>query len=299
MLIKNKSVLRKSSRSFELRRLLISFVNSYNHKLAKENLNHYQQLAIFSFDHIGLSINIEGLYERESLEIIGDFLRTLIYNSNQKVALDIGANIGNHSLYFSNFFEQIYAFEPNPYSFALLKINSEFSCPKKNIQCRNYGLSSEDDYLLFRTFFANIGASSIVEDNVTLGDGTFLIEVKKADTIKELIEKDISLIKIDVEGHELRVLIGLENLIKKNKPIILFEQKSVDISCGSSEVIDYLKNLKYEFATIERNFYFGDSSLSKISSIILRSFFGNQLSIVKTNFFQSRFHDMVIASPIF
>lgn len=45
--------------------------------------------------------------------------------------------------------------------------------------------------------------------------GTFLIEVKCADDFVELHDKKISLIKIDVEGHELAALKGTKNLIKK------------------------------------------------------------------------------------
>ena len=39
--------------------------------------------------------------------------------------LDIGANIGNHSLFFSNYFYKVLSFEPHPKIFKVLAINTE------------------------------------------------------------------------------------------------------------------------------------------------------------------------------
>jgi len=80
-----------------------------------------------------------------------------------------------------------------------------------------------------------------------LGNEVFQIEVKVADELPVLFEKKISLIKIDVEGHELAALRGAKELIKKNKPIVLFEQLSSEFSNGTSKVLEYLKELDYVF----------------------------------------------------
>lgn len=191
-------------------------VNYYNHFLARRNLENYPQLAIFAFDHIGLRINLEGRYENHDLLLIREYLESVYLDTYNSTALDIGANIGNHSIYFSEFFENVLAFEPNPRTFALLKVNADYISLKKNIKCFNYGLSNENGQLLFESSKSNLGGSNIVSQVLKFDDSsTFLIDVKRADEIELLFEKKISLIKIDIEGHELQALMGARELIKK------------------------------------------------------------------------------------
>ena len=73
-----------------------------NKRIAKKNINHNHQLVIFSFDHIGLSINLDGRYENSELELLEQFI-TKNAKSYKETAVDIGANIGNHSIFLSNF----------------------------------------------------------------------------------------------------------------------------------------------------------------------------------------------------
>lgn len=293
-----KKVVANDKVKFDLFAPLKIFINSYNHYLVKQHLNTFPQIAIFAFDHIGLCINHYGRYESRTLSLIEDYLPSVISDLSQTVALDIGANIGNHSLYFSNLFEEVFAFEPNLKTFALLKFNTEYVCSKRNIKCFNFGLSDQNSDLFFKASKSNVGGSRIVEDQQSVQDSeTFLIEVKRADDFMELYDKKISLIKIDVEGHELAALKGAKNLIEKNHPIILFEQHISDFSEGRSDVIDYLRGLNYRFLTIERRFDFGEKFISKLSALILRYFFGTQLTLVETDYFQQRYYDMVIAVP--
>ena len=52
-------------------------------------------------------------------------------------------------------------------------------------------------------------------------------------------------------------------------PAILFEQHASEIVDGSSQVIKYLEELGYEFFTIKTNFYYGDSVVAKLISLLL------------------------------
>jgi FkbM family methyltransferase len=222
----------------------------------------------------------------------------VISGISRTVALDIGANIGNHSVFFSDLFEEVFAFEPNPRTFFLLKFNSEHACFKRNIRCFNFGLSDQNSELLFKASKSNVGGSRIINDLQNVQDGdTFLIEVKCADDFEELSDRKISLIKIDVEGHELSVLKGAKNLIENNKPVILFEQHSSDFSNGNSEVVDYLRGLNYRFLAIERRFYFGETFITMLYSLIFRTFLGSQSRLVEKDYFHKRFYDMIIAVP--
>jgi hypothetical protein len=129
--MKEKCVVAQNKIKFDFFLPLRIFVNSYNHNVARQNLKAHPQLAVFAFDHIGLRINLDGRHEKRTLDLIRNYLESVISGMDRTAALDIGANIGNHSVYFSDLFAEVYAFEPNPRTFSLLKFNSEQACYKK------------------------------------------------------------------------------------------------------------------------------------------------------------------------
>lgn len=80
-------------------------------------------------------------------------------------------------------------------------------------------------------------------------------KVKALDGVKEISNKKIGLIKIDVEGHELFAFRGMVNILKKRKPIVIFEQHE-GIYNGTSDVIKFLFSLGYKnLYEVRRNQY--------------------------------------------
>jgi FkbM family methyltransferase len=286
----------KRTDPFKLFRVILGRLN---HKLAGSHIKHYPQIAIFSFDHIGLSVNLDGRYEREALTLLRNYVESNLPEAQEAVALDIGANIGNHSLVLSELFKDVYAFEPNPITFELLKFNAKFVSDTKNIVPLNKGLGNKEETLNFEISPENIGSSCIVSNaEAANGNGRYIsIDVERADKIEQLQNAAIALIKIDIEGYEIHALQGAEELIQKNRPVIVFEQGPQEIANGSSVTIDYLKALGYEFATLQKNFYVGEGSFSKLLGLLLRSVFGFQLRLVETKTFPKRFHEMIFAIP--
>ena len=141
---------------------------------------------------------MDGRYENDNLILLEKFINEKIPDSNQEIALDIGANIGNHSIFFSKYFKKVFAFEPNPKTYDVLLINSKYS-PKKNIVPFNYGLSNNNDYLPLLTDPSNLGGSKIINlPTDQLENKITNITVKKADEIKSIQVEKISLIKIQI-----------------------------------------------------------------------------------------------------
>ncbi len=201
-------------------------LNRINHSIARKNIETNPQLVIFSFDHIGLSLNLEGRYENSSLLLVEEFIDKKIPNAKDKTALDIGANIGNHSIFFAKKFKNIYAFEPSPVTYEVLKINCKHAAEHKNVVPLNFGLSDIEGSLPFHINPSNIGGAGIIDANNKSIKDSIQINVKTLDQLNELKDASIALIKIDVEGHELNVLKGAKNTILTHVPAILFEQKS-------------------------------------------------------------------------
>lgn len=272
-------------------------LNRINHAIARKHIGNNPQLVIFSFDHIGLSLNLEGRYENAPLLLVEAFIEKYISDSKDLTALDIGANIGNHSICFAKKFKNVFAFEPNPITYELLKINSAYAAEYKNVVPFNFGLSDMERRLPFDINPGNIGGSAVIEGNSRSPNGSIIIDVKALDQLDELKEVSIGLVKIDVEGHELQVLKGAKETILREMPAILFEQSAEEIFNGSSLVIEYLDEMGYEFYEIKNNFDFGDRLINKAFSLVCRSLFGQRLYFVKVKEFRKKFYDMILAIP--
>lgn len=78
-----------------------------------------------------MSINLDGRYENTELTLLEQFIKKKLPNSHKNTALDIGANIGNHSVFLSKFFNHVYSFEPNPITYDVLLLNAKYAAPKK------------------------------------------------------------------------------------------------------------------------------------------------------------------------
>jgi FkbM family methyltransferase len=292
-------ILQKGPVTFKPFKPLEVLLNRINHKLAQRHIKFFPQVVIFSFDHVGLTINLQGRYENDELILLENFIKHKLSNSTESAALDIGANIGNHSIFLSNYFYKTFSFEPNPITFDVLTINSKYAVENKNIYLFNFGLSDKKNSLPFQIDSTNMGGSRVITNKNKSKNlnKQIIIELKKADDLEFLRKEKISLIKIDVEGHELSVLKGAENIIKENAPVILFEQDVNEICDGGSKVLSYLSSLGYIFYTIEKRFYFGESFIARILELFLSSIFGSQLVFKNTKIFQKRSYNMILAMP--
>lgn len=211
-------------------------------KLARRNLDKHPQMVVFAHDLVSHEIIARGLYEAELLQSIfgSPSFNSALYNG---ACLDIGANIGNHTVFFAQDFQQVMAFEPNPLTVQLLKINTR-EC--RNVRILNIGLSARSDRGLLQPGAFNVGGSKVVAKN---SEGSVAIQLEKLDAIATTPETPITFIKFDVEGHERSALLGGEVTLRRELPVILFEQHEKDFVKGTSPTIDLLKSWGYEFLT--------------------------------------------------
>lgn len=165
--------------------------------------------------------------EFESQEI--NFLINQIKLNSINYFLDVGANCGYYSLKISKEVPniKILSFEPNIEAYSkfskTLKKNLNLS---KKIKLENFGLSDMAAKLKMQSMlkhgYAQTGGSSIINKNLNSKNFTFFADFKVGDDYLKLSDEKIS-IKIDVEGHELNVLKGIKNIIKKNQCILQIE----------------------------------------------------------------------------
>jgi FkbM family methyltransferase len=215
----------------------------YLRNISREHIRTKFQLAMFSFDFISQIISVDGRYENAELNLIEKIFKGRL---GGKVILDIGANIGNHTSSFSKISKKVYAFEPNIFVFELLKINTR---KLKNVMIFNYGVSDKNQSIAAKIPKLNWGGGSLSLDEKNSRPNNFievLFKLKSLDSVKLFSKVNIGMVKIDVEGHEMRAFKGMRKLLLKNKPFILFEQNRGILNKTSDE-ISFLKSIGYKY----------------------------------------------------
>ena len=71
--------------------------------------------------------------------LVEKFLPEHLQPAQDSMALDIGANIGNHAILFSEFVGQVFASEPNPLAFEILELDVKNN--SQNVTPLNFALS--------------------------------------------------------------------------------------------------------------------------------------------------------------
>lgn len=138
-------------------------------------------------------------------------------------AIDCGANIGHHTRLLSKVVGpggRVHAFEPNPTLFkGLLALGANI---------RLWPFAAGDELQICRLHIPEglIGWASLEDIRTLLPDRTFRLVTTAQVRIDDLVElqgETIRFVKIDVERSELRVLRGMQALLQKDGPVVIFE----------------------------------------------------------------------------
>ena len=163
--------------------------------------------------------------------------------------LDIGANIGNHTLMFKQRWpdRNIICFEASPINFNLLYNNvTQLS----NVTPICIGLGEKFDVVSFVHFPQNYGGSGVKSGYKNVIDGKHIDEYPKLNVVINPLDNfslpdDVTFIKMDVENHELFVIKGGVNFITKYKPLLWIEDFFYDNEKEKSPVHYLISNLEY------------------------------------------------------
>lgn len=148
-------------------------------------------------------------YEQHMLDAIRDLGLT-------GTAIDVGAHVGNHTVYFATQckFDNVIAFEPNPVAKHVFKDNTKRI---ENIELIGKALLDTPKYIKLDLNKDLHGQTKVVDCDKSPVYCTSL------DVHVSNMGMCISLIKIDVEGREIDVLKGAFNTILKHKPHLFIE----------------------------------------------------------------------------
>jgi len=220
------------------------------------NINGFKMYLDF-LDPIDRNIILNQTYENEEINI----LTKLIRNYSTKKFIDIGANCGFYSFHYAMQNLEVFAFEPN--SEAILKINNTL-IKNKNLKDRikifPYGISDINSKMQMRSMikhgYAQTGGSTVTVEEPYQKNNLkiYKAEFKIGDEILKFQKSNIA-IKIDVEGHELNVLKGIQNLLKFNNCIIQIEIFEKNFNIVNSYLLEKNFTLVDQFKERANYFY--------------------------------------------
>ena len=206
---------------------------------------------------------IKNNYEKE-LSIIGNF------TDKNKEAVDVGVYRGVYTYKLSKEFKHVHAFEPNPLIYPFLEKN--LTKIVKNMTLKNLALSDSNGDVnlripsrsksIFKTNYEEIyklGCATIHEGNKIDNKNNFKVKKIKLDDLLE--DKNISFVKIDVEGHEREVITGSKKIIKKNKPVLLVEIEERHNNFPILDTIEFIKNFGYN------SYFVADGNIKDIKKL--------------------------------
>ena len=155
------------------------FLEREINSLAKKYINqNYFRIATISFDGISNYTNIFGFYENETITTLKEIFKI---NKINNFFIDVGANYGTYSLYFSKNFKKIYSIEAAPKIFKLLQFNCE---NLKNIKTFNFAVSDKQSSKYIYIDNKNFGANSLIKKR-------FNKRIKvKCNTLDRLVKKN-------------------------------------------------------------------------------------------------------------
>jgi len=148
------------------------------------------------------------------------------------VIIDIGAHTGDTTvpMALANGKEgTTIAFDPNPYVFEILSINSKLNTQKTNIIPYNYAIAVEPGEYFYNSSEATHNNGGISKDKINK-HGKYQLQNKVvAVNLLDFLNKEkvdlsqLSFIKIDTEGLDYDILISFKEIIKNYRPIIIAE----------------------------------------------------------------------------
>ncbi len=200
-------------------------------------------------EEIDNSIYYQGCFEPMTVNLIRRYVKTGM------TIIDIGANVGCHTLQFAKLVGhkgRVIAFEPTSYARKKLEQNIKLN-KFTNIRVEKIALSNKarkKQRVHFQSSYPLDGVRQYGEDIVD-----FL-------TLDEYVIKNkvnlVDFIKMDVDGHEYKIILGGLRTIRQHKPIIIMELGIDTLKKAGDDINDLINTL----SDIGYGFY-SDKNLSE------------------------------------
>jgi FkbM family methyltransferase len=170
-------------------------------------------------------------------------MRRILARLDRPIVLDVGANIGHHTVAMSGLAGEVHAFEPYAGVWPIFA-RKVARYGASNVTLHKFGLGAENAWLPFAPPAGNNSGTGKFADS-----GRDVLELRRGDDV--LAEAGIGrvdLIKIDVEGREAEALLGLTQALERDRPVIV-----VEVNDTVAAILAVLPPGYRAFANVRRN----------------------------------------------
>jgi FkbM family methyltransferase len=192
-----------------------------------------------SFSYIYKELFIEEIYKFDA-------------QSDRPFIIDCGANMGLSVLYFKETYptSRVLAFEPERTVFSYLKKNVE-NLRLQDVELMNKAVWSKNEKLLFNNEGADASRLASLETN---GEGFGTTYEVEAVRLSEFIDREVDLLKIDIEGAEGEVIREIEPRLGLVKHIFIEYHSLANSRQELGDILDILSahNFRYYVDTTDR-----------------------------------------------
>lgn len=253
---------------FKLKFSMLPFINRLMPAALKESFywrvsRHFNKFYLKKYEHIPLKLSkkislkglatdticqqllFQGYYDLALSKLI---LQKAVGNG---VFVDVGANIGYCSLLFASAGEhaEVYCFEPAKRNITLINHNIEKNKLYNKVTLYPYAVSNIDGDM----YFDDASTEQTGWGHLSTSETSAKVKVVQLDTMFQELEKPIDLLKIDVEGFDLHVILGAKKMLAKQSidTIVfeyhkdLFKIPEADLTIIEKDFFDCIKESKY------------------------------------------------------
>ena len=206
------------------------------------------------------------LIQLRPFEIEIKFLKKFYKNKKNLICFDVGCCHGSYAKILKKFSSRIYCFEPEKKNFNYLKDIFKF---EKKIKLFNFAISDQNSHKILYTpdiIRHSTPNSTLNKQNIKIKN--FNIQKVRTVTLDTFVKKNninkLDFIKIDVEGHEYKVVKSSIYTLKKFSPILLIELIKKNNN-NFYKIIKLLNKLNFKM-------YFYNRQSQKLSLVALKDF---------------------------
>ena len=168
------------------------------------------------------------------------------YSDRNKIAVDLGANVGAHTMVLQTLFAEVHSFEMQAPVFELLRRNVRANHAQSRVRLHNVALGRAEGgtghYCDSTGSARNIGGvSARLSTRVPHRKGCYKLRFTTLDRALSRVNGSIALMKVDVEGFEENVLLGARSILARHRPILMFESFHLPIN-----LTNMLESLRYD-----------------------------------------------------
>lgn len=207
-------------------------------------------------DMVDAQVMMYGLWQKGLAFYLRDFLKKS--ENPEAVFLDIGCNVGHHSLFLASQCAAVHGIEPN--QAAAERFQGMIDHNKmENVFVHHLGFSGEAGELPYYPPVEGSMIGGTFQELVGGPRGTTAIPlpvVKGDDWVKEKELTAISLIRIAIEGYEEPILQGLQETLVAQRPVMVVEITPAPRgTIGSLDQLQSLLPEKYDIVSLTGNLH--------------------------------------------